>query len=233
MHRDNCFLTLTYDDKHCPNSLEYRDFQRFMYRLRSRLGPTRFFACGEYGELTRRPHFHAILFGRSFPGPIRVGTQLYTSKVLEELWPFGFASFGHVTYQSAAYVGGYALKKVSGPAAESHYTGVDWRTGELVPLTPEFARMSLKPGIGYTWFQKYWREVYVTRDAVVLQGGKHIPPPRYYDTLLERLDFDLHDHKTLERYTRSLEFSDDNTPARLAVREHVARARVKQKEKTL
>ena len=62
MHESNCFITLTYMDN--PVSLDYRDFQLFMKRLRSKSGKrVRFFMCGEYGENNSRPHFHAILFG--------------------------------------------------------------------------------------------------------------------------------------------------------------------------
>jgi hypothetical protein len=143
------------------------------------------------------------------------------------LWPYGFSSFGDVTYQSAAYVAGYSLKKITGPKADDHYLGVDWRSGELVQLQPEFGRMSLRPGIGYNWFMRNWREVYKARDGVVLQGGKLVPAPSYYDRLLQSLDFDLADHKTFERYTRSLEFAHDTTPDRLLVREINAHARLK------
>lgn len=124
---------------------------------------------------------------------------------------------------------GYSLKKVTGPKADQHYLGVDWRTGELVELEPEFGRMSLKPGIGYHWFRKYWREVYSVRDGVVMPGGKVVPPPSYYDKLLMELDFDLADHKALERYSKSLQFADDNSPERLVTREICAKARVNQR----
>ena len=168
LHESNSFVTLTYDDDHVPVSLDYRHFQKFMYRLRKQLGPTRFFACGEYGELTNRPHFHAVLFGRTFSDGVPCGTNIKSSAALTKLWPYGFSSFGDLNYQSAAYVAGYALKKISGPSAQAHYQGVDWRTGELVDRTPELGRMSLRPGIGYAWFQKYWPEVYLARDGCVL-----------------------------------------------------------------
>lgn len=82
--------------------------------------------------------------------------------------------------------------------------------------------MSLKPGLGYSWFEKYWREVYEPRDGIVLKGGRVVPPPRYYDKLLGELDGDLLDLKQFDRYTKSKSFADDCTPARLLVREHVA-----------
>ena len=67
-HKDACFLTLTYDDEHLPEdkSLSKRDFQLFMKRFRKDFGlPVRFFACGEYGKKTFRPHYHVIFFGVS------------------------------------------------------------------------------------------------------------------------------------------------------------------------
>jgi len=225
MHDASSFVTLTYDDKNYEPSLNYKDFQRFMYRLRERFGPTRFFACGEYGETTLRPHFHCLLFGRTFANPEPVGEHIYSSPELNKLWPAGFSSFGSVTYESAAYVAGYACKKISGPRADSHYTRLDLRTGELCRVVPEFGRMSLKPGLGYTWFQKYWKEVYLGRDGVMQRGGKTTPPPRYYDKLLEETDVDLRQWLDFDRYVRSGRFADDCTPDRLAVREKCALAK--------
>jgi hypothetical protein len=40
-----------------------------MKRLRKKIQPLkiRFFHCGEYGDKTRRPHYHALIFGYGFP----------------------------------------------------------------------------------------------------------------------------------------------------------------------
>lgn len=233
MHGESSFVTLTYDDNHYSPGLKYVDFQRFMYRLRQRVGPTRFFCAGEYGEQTARPHFHCLLFGKWFADSRMVGDGLYASKDLESLWKHGFVTVGSVTYQSAAYVAGYCLKKVSGPRAEEHYRQLDWRTGEVVSVPPEMAHMSLKPGIGATWFAKYWREVYGPRDGCVLPGGKVVSPPRYYDKLLEKLDYNLSDEKFFQRYQRAELFLADSTPERLAVREQCAKARLRMKENKL
>jgi hypothetical protein len=37
--------------------------------LRKKISPLkiRFFHCGEYGDKTRRPHYHALIFGYGFP----------------------------------------------------------------------------------------------------------------------------------------------------------------------
>ena len=129
----NAFITLTYDDSHLPpgGSLSYPDFQRFMKRLRRRIGSkVRFYAGGEYGEQgTIRPHFHACLFGYDFPDKVffkrsASGDKLYTSKLLESLWPYGISSVGDVTFQSAAYIARYCVAKRTGDAAKSWYACV-------------------------------------------------------------------------------------------------------------
>lgn len=186
MHKVSSFVTLTYDEEHYKVSLEYRDFQQFMYRVRARYGPTRFFMGGEYGETTGRPHFHALLFGREFDRTNQVSEEAFESPALQSLWPFGFSSVGDVTLQSAQYVAKYCVKKITGKEAEAHYLRVDKQTGEYVYVQPEFGHMSLKPGLGYEWFSKYWKEVYGPRDGVPLKGGVVVPAPRYYDTLLFR-----------------------------------------------
>lgn len=248
MHESSSFITLTYDDEHLPvdHSLSYRDFQLFMKRLRKHFGQqflergrstnsVRFFMCGEYGELTKRPHFHACLFGldfddKEFYKSLPSGSRLYTSAILEKLWPFGFSSIGDVTFESAAYVARYVVKKITGPRAHEHYsfTTVD---GEVVQRVPEFTHMSLKPGIGATWFAKYGGEVF-PRDEVVVRGIR-MKPPKYYDNLLEAKDLPSFEFVQYDRYKKSLIFAEDATRERLRVRERVKKARLVFKCRTL
>lgn len=112
----NAFVTLTYDDASLPpnGSLKYSDYQLFMKRLRKAIEPSkvRFYMCGEYGEEEFRPHFHACLFGFDFPDKVKFkttgsGSTIYTSKMLETLWPHGLCSTADVTFESAAYVARY------------------------------------------------------------------------------------------------------------------------------
>lgn len=115
MHERNSFVTLTYKD--APVSLQYRDYQLFMKRLVKARGSCRFFCGGEYGEAGGRPHFHAVLFGVSFEdsrylGKSPAGFKLYRSDALSELWKLGFSSVGAVSFESAAYVARYAVKKL-------------------------------------------------------------------------------------------------------------------------
>lgn len=222
----NAFVTLTYDKENYQPSLCYRDFQLFMKRLRKRYCDTRvrFFTVGEYGESSSRPHFHSLMFNVRFNGLQKVAKNLYSSRDLSELWPHGFAAVGGVSFQSAAYCARYALKKVNGAMADEYYKRVNVVDGSIVDVVPEFAHMSLKPGIGFRWFEKYWRDVYLVRDGVVV-NGKTVPAPKYYDKLLEVSCPDLREDKDFDRYVKSKEFEDDCTPERLLAREIVAKAR--------
>lgn len=253
-HEHSCFVTLTYDDEHVPTSLVYPHFQKFMRRLRKRFGKVRFYMCGEYGEQSFRPHFHACLFGVRFPDlqlwKDSEGIRLYRSEVLEQLWPYGFASVGDVTFESAAYVARYVMKKQTGDRADVHYRRVDVRTGEDVMVESEFSRMSLKPGIGFNWWKRYHGEVFVHDGCVV--RGRLVKPPRYYDVLSNRAAKpDLFDPKQFgaffeqwkfrkaldevefQRFEKAMRCVEDSTPERLAVRAKVARARVLLKSRSL
>ena len=128
LYRDNCFLTLTYSDDNLPanGSLMPEHFTLFMKRLRFAYGEgIRFFMCGEYGEKLGRPHYHACLFNFDFPDKelhtISKGNRVYKSQALEKLWGLGHCWIGSVTPQSAAYVAGYVMKKITGDKAQEHY----------------------------------------------------------------------------------------------------------------
>ena len=232
-HDQNCFLTLTFDEEHCPRnrSLDYSVFQKFMKRLRKEFSGkrVRFFMCGEYGEQFDRPHFHACVFGVDFDDKVLIRGErgsvdaLYRSGRLERLWPFGFSSIGRVTFESAAYVARYCVKKVNGDLAKDHYSMVDLETGEIYEKTPEFAHMSLKPGIGALWLEKFQSDVY-PRDYVVVRGHES-KPPRYYDARFKKVNPDKFEEICFKRELDARKRLDNNTPERLAVREEVAKAR--------
>lgn len=232
MHDANCFITLTYSPENLPNppSLRYSDYQLFMKRLRKQF-PVRFFACGEYGDNNFRPHYHACIFGTDFPDKTLFsrspsGHPLYRSALLERCWPHGFSSVADLTFDSAAYVARYCLKKVTGDRAEEHYRHFDPDTGEVFPIEPEFARMSLKPGIGGRWFELYSSDIYNGHDFVVVNGRK-CRPPRYFDRLLEKQNPELFASIKEDREERGKALAADNTPERLAVREEVKVASIK------
>lgn len=222
LHSENSFVTLTYDDAHLPasGSLDYPEFQRFMKRLRKAFAPAavRFYMCGEYGPDKGRPHFHACLFGIDFPDKVYFskgpnGDRLYTSAMLDRLWPCGFCSVGAVTFQSAAYVARYCVAKVTGRAAAAHY-------GDLVP---EFNHMSLKPGIGARFFEQWSSDIY-PHDYVVVNGVE-VKPPKYYDRLYKRVEPDVFNDLQFLREQDGRSRYEDNTVERLAVKAVVATAK--------
>lgn len=238
LHESNVFVTLTYSDEHLPptGGLVYRDFQLFMKRLRKTQPGARFYMCGEYGEQFKRPHYHACLFGVDFLdktpyGKSPSGEQLYRSATLEALWPLGFSSIGTVTFESAAYVARYVMKKVTGPLAQAAYTRIDGDTGELHQVSPEFTRMSLKPGIGADWLKKYQTDVY-PGDAVIINGG-HAKPPRYYDRKLGETNPDTLQSIQALRQRRAISQSEDNTAVRLETKRQVTLARLAFKKRNL
>lgn len=239
MHESNCFITLTFNDEHLPRngSLDVRYFQLFMKRLRKKFGAgIRFYHCGEYGSHFGRPHFHACLFNFDFQDKylwkITNNVPLFRSKDLEDLWTdphtgesYGYSSVGNVTFESAAYVARYIMKKITGDMAEDHYSIVDPDTGEILMLKPEYTTMSRRPGIGATWFEKYASDVY-PGDFVVL-NGKKMRPPKFYDGLYELAypeDMaDLRKNRTLQ----AEKHFDNNTPERLSVRERITLDRIR------
>lgn len=184
MHQANSFITLTYAPEYLPpnSSLVRKHFSDFMKRFRKALSgiKVRFFGCGEYGSKLQRPHYHAIIFGYDFPDKVlfKAGKfPLFISKLLSDCWPFGFSTVAAFSFESAAYVARYCTKKITGGAAKEHY-------GDRIP---EFSAMSLKPGIGYDFFIKYYYDI-VNYDRCIGRGGRQIKPPRYYDKLLAGCD---------------------------------------------
>lgn len=247
MHEDNSFITLTYDEEHLPvgRSLVPRDLQLFLKRLRKAVDvPIRFFACGEYGELNQRPHYHAIIFGYQFGDrepwiqkPLKklkklpsievlsnvntpdvcessadasVVVSCYWSPLLASLWPYGFSSVGDCTFESAAYVARYCLKKITGKKADEYYRG----------RVPEFVRMSNRPGIAAGWFQKYGTDVYPSDKCFA--RGVPCKPPRYFDKLFCLTSpEEFAKIKAIRKTLNTLMPSEENSPERLETREEL------------
>ncbi len=182
-HEDNCFITLTYDEKNKPKdgNLQLRDFQLFMKRLRKYEKPKkiRFYHCGEYGEENNRPHYHSIIFGHDFQDKTlftqKGGYKLYTSTTLDKIWENkGYATIGEANFETAAYVARYMLKKQKGETAK-----------EQIRIN-EYATMSRRPGIGHSWINENLLDVY-SRDKVTINGKQSIPP-KYYDGVLSKIN---------------------------------------------
>lgn len=183
MHDENSFLTLTFDEQHLPVdlSLNTRTMQLFWKKLRRFVEPklVKHYTSGEYGDGTGsrliNPHYHAILFGYDFSDKkywkTQNGNRLYISDALNSIWGLGYAVLGDVTFESAAYVARYTLKKVYGDDADQHYQG----------RLPEKSWSS--QGLAKSWFEKYGSDVYPS-DEIILRSGRKLVPPPYYDKLL-------------------------------------------------
>lgn len=237
LHEHNSYITLTYNDNYAKPSLDYRDFQLFMKRLRKKFNSNiRFYMCGEYGEENDRPHFHAILFNHTFTDLYffkrsPTGKPLFRSACLEKLWPYGYSSIGAVTFESAAYVARYVMKKVTGDISKQHYEFIDINTGEVLQRTPEFNRMSLRPAIGKDWFLKYTTDVFP--QDVIIHDGTSSPVPRYYTKLLNMIDSNMHDVVKAQRIIDNDKRWRDNTPQRLLTKEKVKNAQLSQLKRSL
>lgn len=194
------------------------------------MGPFRFFMCGEYGETTQRPHYHALLFGLSVPDRVKsnsvfASTDVYDSETIRSLWGQGSISIGEVTYQSARYCAVYTTKKITGQRAEDHYGRVNTYTGEITSVVPEFAHMSLRPGIGAGWLRRYWPDLYTSDAGGMVIDGKVKTIPRYFDTHMEEIAHEVLESHQFKRFEAAMSNSENHTPERLAVREQVAHAK--------
>lgn len=194
-HEENCFITLTYDPESLPDdgSLVKAHLQQFIKNLRRKIEPKiiKFYACGEYGARLLRPHYHVCIFGydppdkellhkanaRIFKNRFKTdgSHDLFTSKIIEDVWQKGFITIGDLSLQSAGYVARYVTKKV---------LGKEERLKHYKRKIPEFALMSRKPGIGAEWFKKHKTDCF-PKDFVTFKGVKY-QPPRYYENLLRK-----------------------------------------------
>lgn len=244
LYSHNCFITLTYSPEFLPSdgSLIKKDFQDFMKLLRyyhsgidAVVGdtgkisyPIRYFMCGEYGDKSSRPHYHACLFNFDFPDKELwktsfSGDKLYTSEILNKIWGKGYCVIGDVTFDSAAYVARYIMKKINGADAEDHYTNYDDVTGEVLSvLVPEYTNCSL--GIGKAFIEKFTSDVF-PRDYCVI-GDHKFPVPKYYMSWLKKTDICMFEDIKEKRldFMRSVPQDDDR---RLFDRWKVKQAQIK------
>jgi len=234
LHDDKVFLTLTYDNEKLPpdGSLNVEHFQNFMKRLRAAVNyePTkfrtspqsniRFFHCGEYGESYSRPHYHACIFNLDFNDRVyykgTLGNKLYTSDTLEKLWSHGFATIGEVTFESAAYVARYILKKHHGADAKILYEG----------RKPEYVTMSRRPGIGKPWLEKFKKDV--KRDDMIVLRGVPMKPPKFYGNQFEIEDPKRWAQIKADRKNAAVENAANTTWEQLKAKAYITKQNIKQ-----
>ena len=176
-HEEMSFVTLTFDNKHYPKTVESwkREGQLFLKRLRAAYPGRliRFFGCGELGSINRRKHFHYILFGVSFEKEKVVacnelGQPSYDSEKLKAIWQKGIVSHSDVTPEACSYVARYSSKKIL--------------TGEK---DDSFLVMSRMPGIGSLFFEDK-KDILYLSDRVYSQSFHGEKIPRFFDKLAEK-----------------------------------------------
>jgi hypothetical protein len=127
--KKGCFITLTYDNDHLPEgeTLVKEDLQLFVKRLRKYLGKTRikYFACGEYGDETYRPHYHLIVIGwmPELERCYKPSKNNCVSRDVEQLWNYGHNVVGSADREAVQYTVGYIRKKLIGKADQEMYEG--------------------------------------------------------------------------------------------------------------
>lgn len=185
LHKQNCFITLTYNDENLPpmkvEEIKY-GFQCFMKRLRKKIKkPVRYMVSHEFGTLNYRPHHHAIIFGWEPSNQIKYkrtkgGSIIFRSKELEDLWSVGHSSVGTANERTAYYIASYSLKG-------KHHNYTDPKTGESIRLS-DCMDASKRPAIGYEYFAKNMEQL-INADE---------PLPRYYlkRLLIENPQLHLH-----------------------------------------
>ena len=160
----------------------------------------RFFACGEYGDLRMRPHYHGVYFNLPIdPSDLKplfknkFGDQFYNVDTLSEIWGKGFVVVSEASWTNCAYTARYIMKKQTGENAEAAYHDLG--------ILPPFVRMSRKPGIGFSAFKGYdsycdiddvTGEIRFKKKIVLPNATEHVDPlcnhPRYFDKLMEAQD---------------------------------------------
>lgn len=164
LHQRNSFITLTYAEKNLTYSANPADgtllptlqplqLQTWLKRFRKAIEPDRmrFFAVGEYGNESARPHYHIAAFGypscqaqgtvypRAAPGSDEIGRPrcCEVCGIVHDTWGHGRVFVGTLELHSAQYIAGYVTKKLTAPTDP-----------KLKGRYPEFTRMSRRPGIG-------------------------------------------------------------------------------------
>lgn len=194
VHEHSSFLTLTYNDDHLPDAgtLVPKHLQDWLKRFRKNIGPCRFFAVGEYGDETWRPHYHVAMFGHGMQSfPVNIHFNALQGTPLDDSWGMGNVNVGELTTKSAQYIAGYTTKKMTAKDDPRLQHGI----------YPEFARMSLRPGIGFGAVSSIaeavrnkhgWDQVISTGDvpSVLRHGGRNLPLGRYMrDQLRTMINF--------------------------------------------
>lgn len=178
------FVTLTYDTRFVPitehgfMTLKKDHLQDYFKRLRKAVNGTRkqsdplyvhikYYAVGEYGGQTRRPHYHGIFF------------NVPDSELFAKAWSLDGQQFGivHVGTETRADAMAYCTKYIDKPRYKKQFERDD--------RAPEFSVMSKGLGLSYVTQEIVdYHRADPNRFYVSKLGGYKIAMPRYYRNLI-------------------------------------------------
>lgn len=177
VYKENCFLTLTYDEKKegYHNDFHYADIQKFKKRTRQYFARNfksriEMFNVHEYGKNGKK-HWHLIMFGGDFSDKTLYTTRneipYFVSETLKRLWPFGHHTIGDVTEASAMY--------------QAQYMEKDFKNYNVANEKKSHSKHS---GLGRPYFEKHYRQI--LRLGYVPFNGRKLPVPRYFQRLAHK-----------------------------------------------
>lgn len=174
------FMTITYDDLCVKINEEgimklcYKDIQDMLKRIRTDLQrgnlqeseqfrkDFKYLICGEYGDDTKRPHYHAIFFGIDFE----------CKKIIEKYWKMGHVDGGNLTTGGIRYVLKYMHKSLNNKEMTELYDNNN--------LERPFQKHSL--GLGRGLYETQYEQI--KKDGVIKWHNKNVLPNRYYSNKL-------------------------------------------------
>jgi hypothetical protein len=236
-HSVSFCATLTYADDFVPalGSLSRRHVVLFLKRLRERLWREhrlriRFHVLGEYSPDAQRPHYHLSVFGWWPHDAVRrrssrAGGALFESAMLSELWGMGYVNFQPMTPAAARYVGGYYSDKLTGQLGRDSLVVRDARGVVVGEREQSFQVGSRRPGLGALFFDRYGAQL--MRDGFVVIDGKQKRLPEYFLRRAADVDPLAVSELRAQAALAAVAGAADRTVDRLAVREVVAKAKLR------
>lgn len=174
-----CFVRLSYDDNHLEYENDCRDnfptlrrltFHKYVDNLRHYCKKHKdeiygcnpcftYYACGEYGDVGNRPHYHVIFFGLD---------QNTCRKLLKSTWKKGFVKVMPLKRGGIRYVMKYMEKQLYGDMCDRIY----FDNGLEAPF------FSFTPGIGSGLYASHQKEI--NQYGYFCFGQRRVYPTPYY-----------------------------------------------------
>lgn len=166
--RHTLFLTLSYDESHNDNELHKEHLLLFIKRLRYHYGKIRYYAIGEYGPKTLRPHYHALVF---FKQDNEIFNQRFSEVIrdIRDEWKNGNVVVSSVTPRRITYILHYHVRPKK----------IDGRDN------PCFALSSKRLGMSFLNEMEIERLRRSPNNYVYDSNGKRYTLPRYYRKSLD------------------------------------------------